>query len=132
MDRAIEEDDNDNNSTVGASEQDSDVEAGWRDDEREGDLLAQETHPADCKLLLAYGDTVHQNDGRHLDGGIAEDVATQVLYDRLIDHPHGMYSPPKGGVGKRFIKMFAAKLAKVRERKTNSEQALIFPAVILR
>ena len=94
--------------------------------------VAQVTHPADRKLLIAFGDTVHRNDGRHLDGGIAEDAAVQALYDKLMDHPHGMYSPPKGGVGKRFLKMFAAELAKVRNCISNSEQALIFPAAILR
>ena len=67
-----------------------------------------------------------------MDGGIVEDAAMQALYDKLIDHPHGMYSPLKGAVGKRFIKMFAAELTKVRAREINSERALMFPAVILR
>ena len=43
-----------------------------------------------------------------------------------------MYSPPKGPAGKKFIVVFAAEWKKVRKRKTNSEQALIFPACILR
>ncbi len=29
------------------------------------------------KLCAVYGDTIHQNDGRHLDGGIANDAVWQ-------------------------------------------------------
>jgi hypothetical protein len=29
----------------------------------------QDTTPADQELIEIYGDTIHQNDGRHLDGG---------------------------------------------------------------
>jgi len=43
-----------------------------------------------------------------------------------------MYSPPKGPAGKKFIVAYAAEWRKVRKRETNSEQALIFPACILR
>ncbi len=34
------------------------------------DPLIQAFTPADHKLLEVYGDTIHQNDGTHLDGGI--------------------------------------------------------------
>ena len=34
------------------------------------DPMMQDTTPADQKLISIYGDTIHQNDGRHLDGGI--------------------------------------------------------------
>jgi hypothetical protein len=34
------------------------------------DPMMQDTTPADQTLISSYGDTIHQNDGRHLDGGI--------------------------------------------------------------
>jgi hypothetical protein len=34
------------------------------------DPMMQDTTPADQTLISIYGDTIHQNDGRHLDGGI--------------------------------------------------------------
>eukprot|EP00957_Ditylum_brightwellii_P134106 10224214-Ditylum_brightwellii.AAC.1 len=37
------------------------------------DLLGFELTAADWKLMAVYGDTIHRNDGTHLDGGIAED-----------------------------------------------------------
>ena len=70
MDQTSEKVESDDDSTVGASELDTNVEVWWRDDERASDLLAQVTHPADRKLIIAFGDTVHRNDGRHLDGGL--------------------------------------------------------------
>ena len=100
MDQTLKEVESDDDSTVGALELDTNVEVWWRDDERVSDLLAQATLPADRKLMIAFGDTVHRNDGCHLDGGIAEDDTVQALYDKLMEYLHGMYSPPKGGVGK--------------------------------
>ncbi len=36
----------------------------------QGDPHLQALSPADRMLIGAYGDTIHQNDGTHLDGGI--------------------------------------------------------------
>ena len=47
-------------------------------------------------------------------------------------HPHRLYTPPKGGVGKRFVTRLAAEFKGVRERKWNSERPLIFAACVLR
>ena len=49
MDQTSEEAESDDDSTVGASEPEANVEICWRDDERVKDLLAQVTHPADRK-----------------------------------------------------------------------------------
>ena len=102
------------------------------DPERATDLAQQVEHEADKRLIGVYGDTVHRNDGRHLHGGIAEDEAMCMLYDRVTSYAHPLYSPPKGAVGRQFLTTFAAELAKVRTRESNSERAMIFPALILR
>ena len=47
----------------------------------QGDPHLQVLSPADRMLISMYGDTIHQNDGRHLDGGIGG-VADQ-LWQRL-------------------------------------------------
>jgi hypothetical protein len=95
-------------------------------------LRTQEETEADKKLIAVYGDTIHRNDGRHLSGGIVNDKAMQMLYDNVVSYPHPMYLPPKGKVGNRFIVMYTAEMRKVRDRKTNSECAMIFPACVLR
>mmetsp|Transcript_37598 Transcript_37598/g.78753 ORF Transcript_37598/g.78753 Transcript_37598/m.78753 type:complete len:131 (+) Transcript_37598:157-549(+) len=55
----------------------------------------------------------------------------QYLYNKVVSHPHPMYSPPKGKVGNLFLTRFTAELRKVRARETNLERAMIFPACIL-
>ena len=43
----------------------------WTSDELAQDnLLLQVITPTDLMLIRVYGDTIHQNDGTHLDGGI--------------------------------------------------------------
>ena len=55
------------------------------------------------------------------------------LYDQVISYAHPLYEPPlKGPVGKAFLNLFVAELTRVRQRKNNSERAMLFPAVILR
>ena len=61
-----------------------------RDIEGEEDLARQFLHPCDNQLIAVYGDTLHRNDGRHLDGGIADDGVWQRRYDRVVAHPHPM------------------------------------------
>jgi hypothetical protein len=43
-----------------------------------------------------------------------------------------MYNPPKGGLGQRVVSTMAREFTGVRERKWNSERALIFAACVLR
>ena len=125
------------------SDSESESESNDDDDDVEGagishdlecaeDLKDQVEHEADRRLIGVYGDTVHRNDGRHLSGGVEDDDAMQMLYDRVVSYPHVLYSPPKGKVGSAFLEMLTAEFAMVRNRKSNSERALIFPTVILR
>ena len=70
----------------------------WDVDGKE-DLQKQELFPCDNQLISVYRDTIHRNDGRHMDGGVADDIVWQRRYDRVVAHPHPMYNPPKGGLG---------------------------------
>jgi hypothetical protein len=48
-----------------------------RDVEGEEDLGCQILHACDNQLVTVYGDSIHCNDGRHLDGGVANDSVWQ-------------------------------------------------------
>ena len=50
----------------------------------------------------------------------------------MVAYPHPMYNPPKGRVGHRVVSAMAREFTGVRERKWNSERALIFAACVLR
>jgi hypothetical protein len=102
-----------------------------RDPDSNQDLLGQVEHEADRRLIDVYGDTVHQNDGRHLHGGVEGDETMQMLYDKVVSYPQPLYSPPNGKIGQRFLRLFAKALRMVQERKSNSERALLLPCVIL-
>jgi hypothetical protein len=102
-----------------------------RDIKEEEDLACQFLHPCNNQLIAVYGDTIHRNDGRHLDRGIANNCVWQRRYDRVVVHPHLMYNPPKGGVGHRVVLTMAREFTGVHERKWNSECALIFAACVL-
>jgi hypothetical protein len=67
-----------------------------RDVEGEEDLGCQILHACDNQLVTVYGDSIHCNDGCHLDGGVANDSVWQRRYDRVVAHLHPMYNPPKG------------------------------------
>ena len=53
---------------------------------------------ADRRLCSVYGDTIHQNDGAHLDGGIgvAEDAKWQRLHLRVAACNLQLYDLPNG------------------------------------
>ena len=87
---------------------------------------------ADRKLREVYGDTIHRSDGRHLDGGIANDNVWQDRYDTVVANPHQLYLPPQGKIGADLVSLMASELRGVRERKWNSERPLILMACILR
>jgi len=86
---------------------------------------------ADGHLDSVYGDHPHQNDGRHLDGGVADDPFWQGHWKRTVQLPLTSYSVPSGKVGRRFVATLAQEFAGVRQRKWNSERPLVFAAVIL-
>ena len=103
-----------------------------RDIAGEEDLAQQVLHPCDNQLIAVYGDSIHRNDGRHLDGGVANDDVWQRRYDRVVASPYPMYNSPMGGLGHRVVSTLAGEFRSVRERRWNSERALIFAACVLR
>lgn len=96
-----------------------------------GDLPGYSLSDADRMLDKVFGDHVHQNDGKHLDGGILDDTQWQEWWSRLITLPPQRYAAPKGTVGKRFVEMLTKILEGVSDRKWNSEQFIVFQIVIL-
>ena len=106
--------------------------ANLEDSEKLLDLGTQQSTECDEKLIAVYGDTTHRNDGRHLHGGVADDVVWQERYDRVVAHPHKLYFPPQGQVGKQVVATYARELKGVRERRWNSERPLVFLTCILR
>ena len=58
------------------------------------DPLLQPLTGEDHKMIEAYGDTLRGNDGRHLDGGIADDKFWQELHQQVIASVLPLYSPP--------------------------------------
>ena len=77
------------------------------------DLTRHEISLADHKLIAIYGDMVHRNNGCDLYKWAEGNAAMQMLYDRVVDHLHPIYSPPKGKVEDMFILLFIEELAKV-------------------
>ncbi len=102
-----------------------------RDVKGEEDLGRQILNACDNQLVTVYGDSIHCNDGRHLDGGVADNSVWQRRYDRVVAHSHPMYNPPKGGLGQWVVLTMAREFGGVRERRWNSERALIFTACVL-
>ncbi len=72
---------------------------------------------ADRKLRAVYGDTIHRNNGRHLNGGIADDQIWQARYDAVVANPHQLYLPPQGKIRAEVVSLMASKLRGVRGRK---------------
>lgn len=98
----------------------------------EADSRLQELSVADWKLLSVYGDTIHLNDGIHLDGGIVDDLLWQRRWRRVVATPLSLWYAPKGKVGRAFVEQLTKEWRGVRERHWNSEKPLIFAAVVLR
>ena len=96
-----------------------------------GDLPGAVISEADRKLLDVYGNYIHQNDGSHLDGGIADDAEWQDRCRKLVVLPAQRCQAPGGPVGRRFVRMLAAELEGVTSRKWNSERFIVFQMVIL-
>jgi hypothetical protein len=86
---------------------------------------------SDQLLDDVYGDWPHHNNGKHLNGGVAEDAAWQRRWRWLVALPTTHYSVPKGKVGRRFIQILAAEFRGVRARTWNSERPLVCVAVVL-
>jgi len=83
----------------------------WTEDEhRTGDLLLQSFTGVDQKLHSVFGDTIHHNDGRHLDGGIGEDKDRkwQRLHERVVAALLPLYSLTNGWWAKQFLALQTA------------------------
>ena len=72
---------------------------------RAEDPRLQRLTDADRRLCSVYGDTIHQNDGTHLDGGIgvAEDAKWQRLHLRVAACNLPLYDLPNGRWATRFL-----------------------------
>ena len=89
--------------------------------------------PECAHLLLqgVYGDFPHQNDGSHLDGGIADNATWQRHWHRLAAQSASWYAMPAGVVGRCFTAILVAEWREVISRSWNSERPLVFAHVVL-
>ena len=100
---------------------------------RAEDPRLQRLTDADHRLCSVYGNTIHQNDGTHLDDGIgiAEDTKWQWLHLRVAACNLPLYNLPNGRWATRFLKTLTNLWVGVIERRWNSERPLVFTACIL-
>jgi hypothetical protein len=98
------------------------------------DPLLQIFTGVDWKLHGIFGDTIHHNDGCHLDGGIGEDKDRkwQRLHEHVVTACLPLYSLPNGWWAKQFLALQTALWCNVRLRGCNLEKACIFAPLILR
>ncbi len=106
----------------------------WTEDElRTNNPLLQIFMGADWKLHGIFGDTIHHNNGHHLNRGIGEDEDRrwQCLHERVVAACLPLYSLPNGWWAKRFLALQTTLWRKVRLQGCNSEKACIFAPLIL-
>ena len=103
------------------------------DELRTADPLLQSVTGADWKPHGVFGDTIHHNNGRHLDGGIGEDKDRkwQHLRERIVAACLPLYSLPNGRWARRYLALQTALWHDVRMRGCNSEKACVFAPLIL-
>ena len=97
----------------------------------DADLPGYLVTEADRLLDTVLGDHVHDNDGTHLRGGIANDAIWQRRWKRMAQLATTRYQVPPGKVGRRFITVLVHEFRGVRERLWNSERPLVYVATIL-
>jgi len=83
------------------------------------DPQLQRLTDADRRLCSIYGDTIHQNDGTHLDGriGVAEDAKWQRLHLRIVACNLPLYDLPNGRWATRFLETLTNLWVGVVERR---------------
>ena len=96
------------------------------------DPLLQPLMGADRKMIQAYGDTIRQSNSTQLDGSIPDDKYWQDLHQQVTASMLPLYSPPSGPIKNQLILTYTQLLFDNRERRCNSEKALIFASFILR
>ena len=89
---------------------------------------------ADRQLLGIFGNTIHLNDGTHLNGGIGvnKDTKWQRLYNRVASCSLPLYNLPNGRWAQRFLTTLTDLWVGVIQHHWNSERPLVFQTVILR
>jgi hypothetical protein len=70
------------------------------------DPMVQQLTAADRKLVYLYGDTIHQNDGCHLHGGIDPDILIQhqVWWTQVIATHLFLWDLPNGKLGNDLVR----------------------------
>jgi len=100
------------------------------------DPQLQRLTDANHRLCSVYGNTIHQNDGTHLDGGIgvAEDAKWQRLHLRIAACYLPLYDLPNGCWETQFLETLTNLWVGVVESRWNSEseRPLVFQACIIR
>jgi hypothetical protein len=117
------------NAIFNAKEQLGPWDVGYR--VMEDDPKLQTLSRADELLIEVYGDTIHQNDGTHLDGGVADDRIWQRRWMKVVSCNLSLWDAPMGRVGKRFVQLLAEEWKGVRERQWNAERPIVCCAAIL-
>jgi hypothetical protein len=99
----------------------------------QSDPNMQDITPADQKLIDIYGDTIHQNNGWHLDGGIGvnNDKKWQCLHFQVASYTLALYDFPNGQWATQFLDILTKLWHATCARECNSEKPLVFAACIL-
>ena len=73
-----------------------------------GDERLQDLTCADRKLINIFADTIHQNDGSHLRGGVsvAMETSWQRRYQEIVAGPLLLYELPRGRITHRYLDLF--------------------------
>ena len=100
---------------------------------RAEDPQLQRLTDADRWLYSVFGDTIHQNDGTHLDDGIgvADNTKWQRLHLRVAACNLPLYDLPNGCWAHRFLEALMNLWVGVVKRCWNSKCPLVFQACII-
>ena len=74
----------------------------------ETDSKMQDLTAANKKLLAVFGDTIHHNNGKHLDGGIVDDAQWQKRWKMVVSTNLPLWYTPKEKVGRQFVQLLAS------------------------
>jgi hypothetical protein len=102
--------------------------AFMEEDLQEADPQLQQLTTAYQRLLGIFGDTVHLNNGNHLDGGIGatKDAKWHQLYNRGTACSLPLYNLPNGWWANRFLTTLTNLWVGVIQRCWNLEWLLVF------
>jgi hypothetical protein len=94
----------------------------------EADPQLQQLTTADRWLLGIFNNTIHLNDGTHLNGGIGatEDAKWQRLFNHVAACSLPLYNLPNGRWAHRFLTTLTDLWVRVIQRCKNLEQPLVF------